>query len=262
MTGLPADVPARPPARHPSWARLATALVLVLGSFLAEAADEPARLRVVEAYAELHTGPGRGYPVFYVVERGASFTLLKRRTDWFLVETADGRQGWMPRLTVEAAEDPYGAAVSFGEAGRGEWAASRFELGFAAGDFDGDRLFGIRAAWQLGQHFTLEGNYSHAAGTFSGTTLYQLNLQVIPFTVGRVAPYFTLGAGWLENEPKQTLVDAESVADWAGNAGLGARAWLTRRFVLRGDLRQYVFTRDINNNDAFTELTLGFSVFF
>ncbi len=223
---------------------------------------ETTRLTVVDAYAELHTGPGRGYPVFQVIERGQHFTLLKRRTEWFLVESEDGTRGWMPLHAVEAAEDVTGARVSFGGAGREQWEARRIELGFMAGDFDGDPVFGVRGAWQVGEHFALETGYSHAAGTFSSTSFYFLNLQVLPFTVGRFVPFVTLGAGWMENEPKRTLVDAEPVEGWAGNAGLGARAWFARRFAVRADVRQYVFTRDVNNNDDFTEFALGFSVFF
>ena len=45
---------------------------------------------VVEPYVEMHTGPGRGYPVFYVAEQGSSIKIIKRRTHWFLVETDQG----------------------------------------------------------------------------------------------------------------------------------------------------------------------------
>ncbi len=43
-------------------------------------------------YLELHTGAGRGYPVFNVVERDASVDVLKRYTDWFKVRTASGAE--------------------------------------------------------------------------------------------------------------------------------------------------------------------------
>lgn len=239
-------------------------VLLVLFALLlpgAARAEEGMELAVADAYAELRSGPGRGYPVFHVVERGGRFTLVKRRTDWYLVETGDGTRGWMSAAEVARARAAGGRRVELPAPGREAWSTRRLELGFAAGDFDGDTLFAVRAAWRLSEHFVLEGAWSHAAGTFSSTTLWQANLQVLPFAAGRVAPYFTLGTGRLSNEPKSTLVDAESVSDWAGNAGLGLRAWFTGRFLLRADARRYVFTRDINNNDAFTEWTLGFSVF-
>ena len=49
---------------------------------------------VSEPYLELSTGPGRGYPVFHVVEREESVDVLFRRTDWFKVRDEQGVEGW------------------------------------------------------------------------------------------------------------------------------------------------------------------------
>jgi hypothetical protein len=243
---------------------LALALLLLLWlPASAGAADEnPLWLTVTQAYAELRTGPGRGYPVFHVVERGEEFLPSRQRTDWVLVETRDGTRGWMHRATVELGEGPGGERVRFGRAGMEDWRQRRFELGFALGDFEGDPLFSFRAGYRLGRHFLAEAQLLQAAGSFSSTRAYHANLQVLPFPDNRYSPFFGIGAGRLTNEPKSTLVDDLKVSEWAGNAGIGVRAWLTRRFLVRGDLRHYVLTRDVNNNDDFTEMSLGFSVFF
>ena len=59
------------------------------------AKEEAAREKLLqvfisEPYLELSTGPGRGYPVFHVVERDASVDVLYRRTDWFKVRDERG----------------------------------------------------------------------------------------------------------------------------------------------------------------------------
>src|SRR5688572_28719502 len=61
-----------------------------------EAAAQEKLLQVFisEPYLELSTGPGRGYPVFHVVERDASVDVLFRRTDWFKVRDEQGVEGW------------------------------------------------------------------------------------------------------------------------------------------------------------------------
>ena len=70
-------------------------------------AEEPCgRGGVAEPYIELHTGPGRGYPVFHVVDRGETITVLKRRTDWFRVRTAKGKEGWVKRAAMELTLTP------------------------------------------------------------------------------------------------------------------------------------------------------------
>ena len=243
---------------------LSLGCLLLAWSLAARAAADESRLwlTVTQAYAEMRTGPGRGYPVFYIVERSQTFTLLRGRTDWYLVETARGQRGWMHRLVVETAAGPGGERVMFGHTGHDQWLDRRVELGFAAGDFDGDPVFSARTGYRLGAHFVIEAQLSQAAGSFSSTTAYHANLQILPFPDQRITPHFGIGVGRIRNEPRSTLVDAVKVEEWAGSAGLGARAWLTRRFLVRTDLRQYVLTRDIDNNDAFTEMTLGFSVFF
>ena len=60
----------------------------------ATAAKELRKVAVAEPYVELHTGPGRGYPVFYIAERGETVELLKQRTDWIKLRTARGVEGW------------------------------------------------------------------------------------------------------------------------------------------------------------------------
>lgn len=242
---------------------LLSLLLLLLISAWPVAAEAQQEWLVVErAFGEIHTGPGRGYPVFHVVERGEEFRLLRQRTDWLQVETRDGKRGWMHLHTVEAARTASGAAVRFSRAGPAQWRDRRIELGFAGGNFDGDPLVSFRAGYRVGPHFVLEAQLLQASGSFSSTTVYHANLQVLPFPEARVSPYFGIGAGRLRNEPRSTLVDAVTVDEWAGNAALGARGWFTRQFLLRGEVRHFVLTRDVNNNDDFTELSVGFSVFF
>jgi len=249
-----------------AFARRAAACLLLSVAALAGpralAQDGAGWFTVMQPYAEMRTGPGRGYPVFHVVERGDSFRLVRQRTDWLQVETPDGKQGWMHRETVEATAGPAGEYVRLGHVGAEAWRDRRIELGFAAGDFDGDPLFSFRAGYRLGPNFIGEAQLLQAAGSFSSTTVYQANLQVQPFLDGRIVPFFGIGGGRIRNEPKSTLVGGDKVSDWSGNVGIGVRAWFTQRFLLRGDVRHHVLTRDINNNDEFTEISAGFSVFF
>ena len=65
----------------------------------APAAGEPeGRARqVTDPYIELRTGPGRGYPVFFVAARGEWIDIELRHTDWFHVRTDGGKVGWVHR---------------------------------------------------------------------------------------------------------------------------------------------------------------------
>ena len=60
----------------------------------AAAREKLLQVFVSDPYLELSLGPGRGYPVFHVVERDASVDVLYRRTDWFKVRDEHGVEGW------------------------------------------------------------------------------------------------------------------------------------------------------------------------
>jgi uncharacterized protein YgiM (DUF1202 family) len=54
-----------------------------------------------DPFIELHTGPGRGYPIFYIAERGEQVELLMQRTDWFKVRIERGEEGWVHRQQLK-----------------------------------------------------------------------------------------------------------------------------------------------------------------
>jgi hypothetical protein len=217
---------------------------------------------VNSAYVELHSGPGRGYPVFHTVERGGSVTLMKRRTDWVKVRTDAGVEGWVHRREVEQASGDAGDFYSARDAAMDDFLERRVELGLASGDFDGDRSYTFRAGYRFSEYFMAELALTEVSGTFSSTTLYNANLVMLPFSSWRISPFFSIGTGRFKNDPKDVLVDDQDVDEWAANAAVGVRGYLTRRFMLRGDYRRHVVMTDEEGNDEFSEWTLGFSVFF
>ena len=70
---------------------LACLIFIALQAFApghAKAADEKLRsVAVADPFLEMHTGPGRGYPIFHVVDRGESVDIVMQRTDWYQVRT-------------------------------------------------------------------------------------------------------------------------------------------------------------------------------
>ena len=66
------------------WGSCLVALALLaVTAAPAEAADDELRtVAVADPYLEMHTGPGRGYPIFHVVDRGDSVQIVKQKTYW------------------------------------------------------------------------------------------------------------------------------------------------------------------------------------
>lgn len=219
-------------------------------------------VQVADPYTELRTGPGRGYPIFHVVERGERVEILKRRTDWFKVRTQDDVEGWAEHDQMERTLTEVGSKKTFRDVLLKDYLSRRLEFGFAGGQFSGDAVMSMRAGWRMTDNFLAELSLSQVSGTFSGSRLYNANLLVQPFPRWRISPYFTLGVGRFENVPRSTLVDAKTVTSVAPNAGGGIRMYLTRRFVLRVDYKHFVSLTDDNKNNTFNEVVAGLSFFF
>lgn len=235
-------------------------LLVAASSVLADEAYE--QVTVVDPYLELRTGPGRGYPVTYIAERGESVQILSRRTDWFKVRTPRGKEGWVARTQMERTLTDVGVKTSFRDVLLEDYLHRRVEFGFALGRFESDPLLAARVGYRLHENFTLELTLAQVPGDFSSTSLIYASIVSVPYPDDRWSPFLTLGVGRFHNEPKATLVSAVDTDADLANAGIGVRYYLTRRFAARAEFKQHVTLIDFNRTDAFKEWSIGLAAFF
>ncbi len=229
----------------------------------AGAGENPVEVTVTEPVLDVHTGPGRGYPVFYVAERGETVQILMRRTEWFKVRTARNQEGWVSVEQIEKTVMSEGVQQNLRDAVLGDYLHKRIEAGVAIGAFDGDPIVSFRAGYMLTDNLVAELRISEVAGTFSNSQLYTGNLMLQPYTDLRFSPYFTIGAGDFENRNRASLVGSTStLSATTANAGFGARYYLTRNFLLQLDYRQHLVLTNVQKNDRFNEESIGLSFFF
>jgi len=236
----------------------------VLLAFVPRAwADESnERVLVADPYLELHTGPGRAYPVFDIAERGERVDILKRHTDWFKVRTVRGKEGWVSRTQMEATLTEAGEKKTFRDVLFDDYLARRMEFGFSFGTFNHDPLLSAYAGYRLHENFVIELTTSQSAGDFSTTSLYYVSLVSQPFPDSRWSPFLALGAGRFTNTPKSTLVSAVETKGGLANAAVGLRFYVTRQFFLRFEAKKHVGLIDYNRTDDYTELSAGAAFFF
>ena len=89
------------------------------------------RCRAREGCRPLHRdahGAGSRLSV-HVVERGAWVDVLRRRTDWFEVRTANGKEGWVYIDQMEQTLQPSGAPTRFERADQAQFANRSWEMG-------------------------------------------------------------------------------------------------------------------------------------
>ncbi len=116
------------------------------------AAREYLQLFVMQPYLELHTGPGRGYPVTQVVGRGESVQVLMRRTEWFKVRTERGVEGWARGSELLLAQQADGTPFSFNLGDRAGFTDHRWETGIMAGNYAGASTVTFYQALSLTEH--------------------------------------------------------------------------------------------------------------
>lgn len=71
--------------------------------------NRPQAVKVSADVANLRGGPGIAYEKLGKLKLGATVTLIERSSDWFRVETAAGKTGWMAREVLDV--DPEAAAA-------------------------------------------------------------------------------------------------------------------------------------------------------
>ena len=245
--------------------RLLALLLLLSAALVVQPAQAKKRYRTVsvaDPYLEMHTGPGRGYPKFHVVDRGDTVEILKRRTDWFLIRTDRGKEGWVDRDQMERTLQPAGDPLDFSSADQDDFTNSRWEAGVMAGDFGGASIISAYGAYSLNPHVGVELWGSQILGNFSNGWMGSINVIHETWPDFRISPFFTMGAGVVHTAPKSTIVQGEDRTDQVGHAGAGLRFYLTRRFVLRAEFKSYVVFTSRDDNEEVEEWKAGFAFFF
>jgi uncharacterized protein YgiM (DUF1202 family) len=227
---------------------------------------EPLRLEVIDPYVEMHSGPGRGYPIFYVIEQGEKVEVVTRRPGWYEVRTKNGKVGWTTasqisrtiQLTGEPADLP---TVSYGDYLKNRWRVG-FNTGqFSSGELQSSETFSFTVGYRPLSWLGLEAEGGKIFGDDIKGSLYGVNFVIEPFSHWQISPVLLLGSGVIkiESQPKLTplLIDASSYNHY----GFGLNYYLGRNFLFKTEYRSYAVSAD-NNNVRLNAWTLGFNSFF
>ncbi len=220
------------------------------------------RLQVTDPYLEMHTGPGRGYPVFFVVERGQGVWITLRHTDWYKVVTDHGQEGWVDRAQLESTLTAFGVKRSFRDVMLDDYLHRKVQLGAAWGQFKNEPMLKIWTSYRLSETLSLEGTLGQVEGVYSGTNIWHVNLISEPWSDQRISPFFGIGLGKFNNLPNQSLVAAQSTKSQLGNATVGVRYYLNDRFILRLDYTLYTAFVSDQQSIEYRAATAGISFFF
>jgi len=241
---------------------LRTALVLAALAFglPADAKYQP-EVVVSDPYIDLHTGPGRGYPIFYVAAQGDRITILKEQTEWYKVRTPRGKEGWVNVSQMSSTLDLDGQVIDFPQYGLEEFGKRRWTFGFGAGDFGGARILSATGAFALTSNISFELVGSQVLGDYSDGYMGTASIVMSPFPEWRVSPFFEISSGMINVNPQTTVVQSEDRTDEIAHAGVGADVYLSKRFIFRAEYKRHTVLTSRDDNEEIDEWIAGFSFF-
>jgi Bacterial SH3 domain len=216
---------------------------------------------VSDPYIEMHTGPGRGYPIFYVAAQGDRITILKEHTEWYKVRTPRGKEGWVHVSQMSSTLDLDGEPIEFPQYGLDDFAHRRWEFGVGGGDFDGARVLNATMSFALTPNIRTELVASQLLGDYSDGYMGTAAIVMSPFPEWRVSPFFGIGTGMVHIEPQTTIVQAEDRTDEIAHVGAGFDFYISKRFIFCVEYKHHTVLTSRDDNEEIDEWTAGFSVF-
>ncbi|MEY2842080.1 MAG: hypothetical protein RI920_117 [Pseudomonadota bacterium] len=227
------------------------------------AAPAPADgLQVTEPFIELHTGPGRGFPVDRVVQRHEWIVIELRHTDWYRVRTQSGRVGWVLRQQLETTLTASGARKSFRDTVVDDFLHRRAQFGVGWGQFKGEPALKVWSSYRVSDTLSLEASLGQVQGTYSGVDQWHVDLLAEPWSDQWWSPFVSVGVGRYKDVPNATLVGAVTARANQSHVAAGLNLHLSDRFIVRADYGLHtVFFSDAITTE-FRAWSIGVGFFF
>ncbi|HEX7375246.1 MAG TPA: SH3 domain-containing protein [Steroidobacteraceae bacterium] len=245
--------------------RRLTVLCLSLGllASVPAGAAQPAILVVVkDPYIDLHTGPGRGFPITLSIERGMTVELVRQRTDWVEVRTSRGQHGWVNRSQLAETLTLDGREVKIAGPPPDARISHKWELGVATGQMSGANIVSVNGAYLLTDNLLLRADAAQMMGQSSNGWLGTVGIAHTFMPQWLVSPFVGVGAGVVHVTPKATLIDTRERTDTAAYGAIGFRGYLSDRFLLQAEYRGFVVFTNRDDNQENDEWLVGFTYFF
>lgn len=244
---------------HLRWTLLALA---VSATSPALQADEQApTLEVADPYIEVHTAPGRGYPIFHVIEKGEDVELLKRKTNWYKVRAATGETGWTKATQLGRTLEPTGLPADLPEIGHGQYLESSWRVGFTAGQLEQSPSFSLTVGYRpltwLGAELEAGKIYNQSVTS----DYYGANLIIEPLHGLALTPYALAGYSQFSFDARQKVLLSE-LGDADGvTFGGGMGYYVGRNFLIRAEYRVYSVSSN-SDSTGLNEWKIGLNTFF
>jgi hypothetical protein len=235
-------------------------LVQALHFGIAVGAEKHLVLVVAEPFLEMRSGPGRGFPIVYVIGRDELVTVLYSRTDWYKVRAPRGDEGWVRRADLARTLLASGERAPIPP--YPDFATHRWEVGAGYGVYNRENLVTTFADFGLTTSLDVEFAVQQAFGTLDNRYVASIGLRHTFIPEWKwFSPTASIGTAYQYIQDKVPPAPLQANNQMA-YVSLGARGFITRRFMWRADWRHYVVFNNQNVYEDLEEWKLGLAVFF
>ena len=229
-------------------------ILLFLFSINAFAKGSAEKYRVSSQYMEVKTAAGRAQPIYLIVEKGESFSLLKQRTDWFKIETESGDTGWVSEIDFFKAIGVSNYNL------KTEVLSSKWELGVSGGVFGSEESYVVSSGYYFLPEILVSADFIKASGVYSSSTLATANLSLNLYRKYIVSPFINIATGFMKNTPRKILVNAHENTQLVYSYGGGFSVSAYKNMSVRITVRDYYL---VDSKKNYYDWRVGvFSVFF
>lgn len=228
----------------------------------AYAEDAAQVVKVTDPFLEVHTGPSVGYPIFNVIKRDETISIIKQRTTWYLIKDHKEKEGWVHRSQLAKTLTLDDEKIEIKDITRENYLDHDWEMSMIGGSFGGLSMMTLSSSYIFTPNLSTELYVSQILGDFSSRMLFGASLIQQPFPDWKVSPYFSLGTGLIKTSVRSTLSQIQDATDFAANVSIGIKMYLTRRFILRADLKKHIIFQSRDKNEEISSWQVGFAFFF
>ncbi|MDH5547942.1 MAG: SH3 domain-containing protein [Gammaproteobacteria bacterium] len=180
------------------------------------ASDAQESITIGAEFVEMRKGPGEAYPIFYVVEKGETVTLIRQQNEWMLVRLNDDVQGWLQVEDVLSAV--YRRPVNLLNAPLGQ---KKIIAGF--GWLDGSGVYGIGAGYRFSSRVGFGVHVARIISGMSVSNVLQPRIDIQMFEYARFNPLIVAGFGVMDNVPERSVVGARAARAQIASYAVGVR---------------------------------------
>ncbi|OUR66267.1 hypothetical protein A9Q73_07410, partial [Bermanella sp. 47_1433_sub80_T6] len=189
-------------------------------------------LSVIDTYLELHTGPGRGYPIFHVIEQGQSVKVLRRRSNWFYVSDRRNTQGWVKQESLARTLAPTGMPAALPDIQHGDFLAQQGRIGFSVGQLGTSYTANVTAGYRLLSFAGIEVEYGQIFKDLEDGSSVGATVIIEPIKSWSFTPFISKGIAWQDwKKKKKSSVGGNSFSSNSEFTGAGINYYIGFNFV-------------------------------